>query len=105
MSVTIRLARHGRKKQPYYRMVVADKPKKRDGRYLEQVGIVNPLTDPATINILEDRIKHWVSVGAQPSKTVSEIIEKQIPGYLSDIDAKRKERIRAKRAKRSAPSK
>ena len=102
MSVTIRLARHGRKKQPYYRMVVADKPKKRDGRYLEQVGIYNPLTDPATVNVLEDRIKHWVELGAQPSKTVSEIIEKQIPGYLSGLDKARKEKLQAKRAKRKA---
>jgi small subunit ribosomal protein S16 len=86
-------------------MVVADKPQKRDGRYLEQVGIFNPLTEPATVNILEDRVKHWVSMGAQPSKTVSEIIEKQIPGYLSEITETRLARKRAQRAKRKAAAK
>ena len=86
-------------------MVVADRAMKRDARFLEQVGIFNPLTEPATVNILEDRIKHWVALGATPSKTVSEIIEKQIPGYLSDLDKKRTEKIQAKRAKRKAAAK
>ena len=72
MSVTIRLARHGRKKEPFYRVVVADREMKRDGRYLELVGTVNPLTEPATVLLKEDRIKHWIEVGARPSQTVSE---------------------------------
>jgi len=105
MAVVIRMARHGRKKQPYYRVVVADKEKPRDGRHLEQVGRVNPLTDPRTVDLKEERIKYWVGVGAKPSDTVSQIIEKQYPGYLSEIEKTRQEKIRSKRAKRKARAK
>ena len=105
MSVVIRLARHGRKKMPFYRMVVADKAMKRDGRYLELVGTVNPLTEPETINIKEDRIKHWVELGAQPSDTVGQIIKKNIPGFLEEKETKRLERKKSLRAKRKARAK
>jgi small subunit ribosomal protein S16 len=94
------MSRYGRKKHPFYRMVVADKEKPRDGRYLELIGTVDPLTDPATIKINEDRIKHWVGVGARPSKTAAEIIDKVIPGYLKDLETKKREKIKAARAKR-----
>ena len=102
MAVTIRLARHGRNKKPFYRIVAADKDMPRDGRFLEVLGTMNPLTDPATVELKEDRVKHWVGVGAQPSDTVSQIIEKQIPGYLSEIRSARVKRIQEKRAKRKA---
>lgn len=105
MSVTIRLARHGRKKLPFYRVVVADKTKPRDGRYLELVGTVNPLTEPATILLKEDRIKHWIGVGALPSQTVSEVIMKTIPGYLEEVQSGRLKKIQAIRAKRKARAK
>jgi small subunit ribosomal protein S16 len=105
MSVTIRMARHGRKKRPFYRVVVADKDMPRDGRFLELVGTVNPLTDPHTIALKEDRIKYWLGVGARPSDTVSRIIEKEIPGHLSELENKRLEKIRSRRAKRKQKSK
>ena len=100
MSVVIRLARHGRKKMPFYRMVVADKEMPRDGRYLELVGTVNPLTNPETVTIKEDRIKHWIEVGALPSHTVAQVIKRNIPGYLEEKETKRLDRKKALRAKR-----
>ena len=102
MAVTIRLARHGRKKIPFYRIVATDKDYKRDGRYLEQLGTMNPLTDPITVNLKEDRVKHWISKGAYPSATVARIIATKIPGYLEAIEKSRLDKIRARRKKRKA---
>lgn len=77
MSLRIRLARGGAKKRPYYRIVVADARMPRDGRYVEKVGTYNPMLakdDPNRINLLEDRIRHWLSVGAQPSNRVARFL-------------------------------
>lgn len=102
MAVTIRLARHGRKKRPFYRVIVADRDMPRDGRFLELVGTLNPLTDPPTVNLKEDRVKYWLGVGAQPSDTASKVIDKLIPGYIKGIEDTRRERLRSRRAKRKA---
>lgn len=74
--VRIRLRRVGRKKQPSYRIVVADSRSPRDGRYIEVIGFYNPRTEPATMEIKEDRALHWLSVGAQPSEAVHRILDK-----------------------------
>ncbi len=71
--VRIRLRRMGAPKQPSYRVVAADKEAPRDGRFLEILGYYNPRTQPATIELKEDRIYHWLSVGAQPSESVEQI--------------------------------
>jgi small subunit ribosomal protein S16 len=71
--VRIRLRRVGLKKQPSYRIVAADKEAPRDGRFLEILGFYNPRTEPATINIKEDRVYDWLSKGAQPSESVNQI--------------------------------
>ncbi len=102
MAVTIRLSRHGRKNVPFYRIVATDKAMKRDGRYLELVGTLDPISEPPKVSLKEDRIRYWVGVGANPSDTVSQLIEKQIPGFLSDITKKRNEKIKKTRAKRKA---
>jgi small subunit ribosomal protein S16 len=73
----IRLRRVGKKKQPSYRIVVADVRAPRDGAFVDQVGHYNPLTDPPTVVVNEDKVRHWLSVGAQPSDTVSRILKKQ----------------------------
>ncbi len=73
----IRLARTGKKRQPSYRVVVADKRARRDGRVVERIGFYNPLRDPAEYRIKEDRALHWLSVGAQPSDAVRHLLEKQ----------------------------
>jgi len=105
MAVTLRLARYGRKKRPFYRIVAADSHMKRDGRYLELLGTLNPLIDPPLVELQQERVKYWISVGAKPSDTVSNVIEKQIPGLLSELEAGRKEKIRSRRAARKARQK
>lgn len=77
MSVKIRLARHGAKKRPFYRIVVANSESKRDGSFLEIVGTYNPLLDPAEVTLKDERIKHWLAQGATPTDTVRNLIKKQ----------------------------
>lgn len=102
MAVTIRMTRHGKTKVPFYRIVAADKAMKRDGRYLEVLGTMNPLTDPVSVRLKEDRVKYWISKGAYPSDTIRQIIQKQLPGYLEGIFKSRTDKIRARRTKRKA---
>lgn len=73
--VRIRLRRTGQKGQPSYRLVIADKESPRDGRFLEIVGFYNPRTEPATLNIKEDRIFEWMSKGAQPTESVAQLFK------------------------------
>lgn len=75
MAVKIRLARHGSKKRPYYRVVVADSRMPRDGRYIEEVGRYNPLTNPKTIDINLEKVDKWVGDGAQMSSTVLHLVD------------------------------
>ena len=77
MSVKIRLARHGAKKRPFYRIVVADNESPRDGRFLETVGTYNPLLDPAEVSLKAERIKYWINQGAIPSDTVKSLLKKE----------------------------
>jgi small subunit ribosomal protein S16 len=63
----------GAKKRPSYRIVAAESKSPRDGRFIEAIGFYDPLTNPATITLKEDRVKHWLSVGAQPTETVRDI--------------------------------
>ena len=105
MSVKIRLARHGRKGLPFYRIVVQDNDAPRDGRFLDLVGTYTTVTDPSTLELKEDRVKYWIGVGAKPSDTVSQLIERKLPGYLSDLETKRLAKIRSSRAKRKARAK
>ena len=72
----IRLARFGAKKKPFYRVVVIEKERARNGRSLEVVGHVNPVTVPAQVLLKHDRIDHWVKSGAQMSETVKRLVEK-----------------------------
>ncbi len=76
MAVRIRLARHGGKKHPFYRIVAADSRRARNGKFLEIVGTYDPNADPAAITIKEERLRHWLGHGATPSKTVSELMHK-----------------------------
>jgi small subunit ribosomal protein S16 len=75
----IRLARFGARKQPYYRVVVIDKERARNGRSVEVVGTYNPRTNPASVDLKRDRIDYWVGKGAQPSERVQKLISKQAP--------------------------
>lgn len=80
--VKLRLKRMGAKKRPSYRIVATESNSPRDGRFIEQVGFYDPLTEPATVTLNEERVKHWLSVGAQPSDTVRSLLRKQ--GLVSD---------------------
>ena len=71
----IRLARFGAKKKPFYRVVVIEKERARDSRNLEVVGNYNPLTTPETVNLVHERIDHWVKNGAQLSETVARLVK------------------------------
>lgn len=75
MAVKIRLARHGAKKNPHYRVVVADSRKPRDGRLIEEVGRYNPAKEPKLLTLDLERIDYWISEGAQPTDRVSSLIE------------------------------
>ena len=74
--VKIRLRRLGAKKAPFYRIVVADSRYPREGRFIEEIGTYNPLTDPATVNVDADRAQEWIKKGAQPTDTVRGILKK-----------------------------
>jgi small subunit ribosomal protein S16 len=76
MSVTIRLSRHGAKKKPFYRVVVADGRYPRDGRYIEQVGTYDPKLTTGAIKLNQEKVESWIKRGAKPSQTVSELIAK-----------------------------
>ena len=76
MAVSIRLRRMGRKKQPHYRVVVADRLSPRDGRFIETIGYYKPLTHPARLVLDLERVDYWLEVGAKPSDTVRGLIKR-----------------------------
>jgi len=106
----IRLRRVGKKKQPQYRLVVADSHAPRDGAFIETVGTYNPLTDPATITLKEDSIKGWLSKGAVPSERAVKILASQglvpAPVYAPKAkNAKPEAEVAAPAAAAPAPAK
>ena len=76
MAVKIRLRRMGAKKAPFYRIVVADSRYPRDGRFIEEIGYYDPMTNPATIKLDNEKVEKWIANGAQPTETVRSIINK-----------------------------
>ena len=76
MAVKIRLKRIGAKKAPIYRVVVADERAPRDGKFIEEIGYYNPLTDPVEIKINAEKASKWLSNGAQPTETVRSLLKK-----------------------------
>ncbi|NCC67543.1 MAG: 30S ribosomal protein S16 [Clostridia bacterium] len=74
--VKIRLRRMGAKKNPYYRIVVADSHFPRDGRFIEEIGTYDPLEQPASVKVDAERAKYWIGVGAQPTETVRALLKK-----------------------------
>ena len=77
MAVKLRLRRMGKKKQPVYKLVAADARSPRDGKFIESVGLYNPLTEPHTFEIKEDRVLYWLNVGAQPTSTVKSLLRQK----------------------------
>lgn len=76
MAVKIRLKRIGKKKTPYYRVVVADARAPRDGRFIEEIGTYNPLAEPSQFEVDAEAVKRWMSNGAQPTETVKKLLKK-----------------------------
>jgi len=74
--VKIRLQREGKKKAPFYHIVVADSKSPRDGKIIEQLGTYDPMTEPATINLDKEKVEKWIKNGAKPTDTVKFLIEK-----------------------------
>lgn len=117
MATRIRLRRMGAKKRPFYRVVVADQRSPRDGRFIENVGVYQPLQDPSLIQIDEERALHWLRVGAQPSDQVRNLMVKvgiwdrfvaERPGAAALVKARPekpvKERVSKKAAAKAADS-
>ena len=77
MAVKLRLRRMGKKRQPVYKVVAADVRSPRDGKFIEAIGLYNPKTEPATVEIQEDRALYWLGVGAQPTDTVKNLLSKK----------------------------
>jgi len=83
LAVKFRLSRHGSKKKPFYRIVVADSSSPRDGRFIERVGFYDPLKEPMQISLDREKIKDWYKKGAKPTRTVENLFKKE--GVLSEI--------------------
>ena len=83
MAVKFRLSRHGSKKKPFYRIVVADSSSPRDGRFIERVGFYDPLKDPVEISLDKEKVKDWYKKGAKPTRTVENLFKKE--GVLSEL--------------------
>ena len=120
MSVKIRLARHGAKKAPFYRVVVADERSRRDGRFLEIVGRYNPRSEPSFVELDLEKIDVWVAKGAQPTEAAAKLIaiargEKEVPVEEAKVskkaaqkaidDAKAAEKAKADAAKAAEEAK
>jgi len=77
LAVKIRLKRMGCKKRPFYRIVVANSTSPRDGRFIDQIGYYDPMTDPSTVKVDADKARMWLSRGAQPSDTTADLLRKE----------------------------
>lgn len=85
MAVKIRLARHGAKKKPFYRIVIADGRYPRDGRFIETVGTYNPMVEPHEVTLKPDRIAHWIDKGAIPTDTVNSLLKRK--GFYDAVES------------------
>ena len=85
MAVKLRLRRMGKKRQPIYKVVAADERSPRDGKFIEAIGLYNPITNPATVDIKEERALYWLGVGAQPTTTVKGLLSKQGILYKKEL--------------------
>lgn len=90
MAVKIRLKRMGAKKKPFYRVVVAESTSPRDGRFIEEIGYYNPVSQPAEVKLNEERVMHWLSTGAQPTDTVKSLFRKA--GILKKMHEAKKQK-------------
>lgn len=106
MSVKIRLSRIGAKKQPAYRIVVAEERSKRDGRIVEKLGHYDPRTEPPTVVLNEERAKYWLGVGARPTDALGPILKRAgiTDQYVKTRSARKSKSAKADEAKPTAPA-
>jgi small subunit ribosomal protein S16 len=102
MAVTLRLSRHGQKNRPFYRIVATETQNRRDGKFIEIVGTYNTMSEPAEAKLYEDKVKKWLSVGAQCSTVVRDLIKKNIPGLIEKREEHKKAKVQATRKARKA---
>lgn len=98
MSVKIRMKRLGAKKNPFYRIVVADERAPRNGRFIEELGYYNPVSEPKIFKINSERVEYWMSVGAKPTTTVARLLKTDFEDLAKQVAAK-KQAEAEKRAK------
>jgi small subunit ribosomal protein S16 len=85
MAVRIRLTRKGRKKQPFYRIIVANSEAPRDGKFLDILGTYDPMQNPAVVNIDNEKLDAWMKKGAKPTETVESLIKKYVTGVVAAV--------------------
>lgn len=105
MAVVIRMKRQGAKKRPFYRVVVADSRSPRDGRYIEQLGYYDPLTNPATFKVDAEKFASWIRKGALPSESVGVMMSKHAPEAMRPAPLPKPERAAAPRPKKAKAAK
>lgn len=105
MAVTLRLARHGQRNRPFYRVVATETANKRDGKFIEVIGTYNTMTEPATVRLNEEKIKKWLKNGAQLSSLVRSLIIKNFPGIVEAREDHKMKKVQAARKKRKERSK
>lgn len=102
MAVTLRLARHGQKNRPFYRIVATETANRRDGKFIEIIGTYNNMSEPAVAKLNEEKIRKWIAVGAQTSGVVRDLIKKQIPGLVEAREENQLKKLQAARKARKA---
>ena len=105
MAVTLRLSRHGKKGNPFYRIVATEKTSRRDGKYIEIVGTYDPMQDPPQTVLKEEKIKTWIANGAKPSALVKNLIKQYIPDLIENKENAQRAKIQANRKKRKERAK
>ena len=105
LAVKIRLRRLGGKRDPFYRIVVADSRAPRDGRFIEEIGFYDPIEQPAKVKIFSDRATHWLQMGARPSETVKDLFTRAglVKGKVNDEETEPFEIQLVERVPASAP--
>ena len=90
MAVKIRMKRLGAKKRPFYRIVVADERAPRDGRFIEEIGYYNPISEPKVFKIDSERVNYWIGVGAKPTKTVERLLKTDFEDLAKQVAEKKR---------------
>ena len=102
MAVKLRLARHGAKAKPFYRIVACEKESKRDGKFIEVIGTYQPQLNPPGVTLKEEKVRRWVESGAVATEKVRSLIEKQFPGLITKRIEHKRAKIQEQRRKRKA---